>query len=121
MKTSDHLRSAVIGYLSIGVVIGLTQLGLNKVFAPPCNGIVKHTLWERDFSPDTHFLLRVGLNVAQWLPDLYFQLVKGDMATRDYLLGGFIANQPSFRGHTSIVVLITSWIRRVSKGARSSW
>jgi len=95
VKIIDSLRSAVIGYFSIGIVIGLMQLSLNKVFEPPCNGLVKHTLWERGaeqetyFSKEIDFLLRVGSNVAQWLPDLYFQLIKGDMAMRDYLLGGY--------------------------------
>lgn len=89
MKTGDNIGSAVTGYLAIGVVIGLTQLGLSKLFEPPCSGIVTHTLWERGDSKDTHFLWRAGSSVVQWLPDLYSQVLKGDMTARDYLLGGY--------------------------------
>ena len=101
MKTGDNIGFAVTGYLAIGVVIGLTQLGLNKLFEPPCGGIVKHTLWERGYSEDTHFLWRAGSSVVQWLPDLYSRVLKGDMTARDYLLGGyhcepFVAPKPIF-------------------------
>lgn len=89
MKTGDKINFAVTSYLTIGVVIGLTQLSLNQLFEPPCSGIVKHTLWKRGNSEDTHFLWQVGSNVVQWLPDLYSTLVKGDMTVRDYLLGGY--------------------------------
>ena len=89
MKTGDKINFAVTSYLTIGVVIGLTQLSLNQLFEPPCSGIVKHTLWKRGNSEDTHFLWLVGSNVVQWLPDLYSTLVKGDMTVRDYLLGGY--------------------------------
>jgi hypothetical protein len=89
MKTGDNIGFAVTGYLTIGVVIGLTQLGLSKLFEPPCSGIAKHTLWERDYSEATHFLWRAGSSVVQWLPDLYSQVFKGDMTVRDYLLGGY--------------------------------
>ncbi len=89
MKTGDKINFAVTSYLTIGVVIGLTQFSLNKLFEPPCSGIVKHTLWKRGDSEDTHFLWQVGSNVVQWLPDLYSTLVKGDMTVRDYLLGGY--------------------------------
>lgn len=89
MKTGDKINFAVTSYLTIGVVIGLTQFSLNQLFEPPCSGIVKHTLWKRGNSEDTHFLWQVGSNVVQWLPDLYSTLVKGDMTVRDYLLGGY--------------------------------
>ncbi len=89
MKTGDKINFAVTSYLTIGVVIGLTQFSLNQLFEPPCSGIVKHTLWKRGDSGDTHFLWQVGSNVVQWLPDLYSTLVKGDMTVRDYLLGGY--------------------------------
>ncbi len=89
MKESNNIGFAITGYLAIGVVIGLTQLGLNKLFEPPCSGVVKHTLWERGYSEDTHFLWRAGSSVAQWLPDLYSRVLKGDMTARDYLLGGY--------------------------------
>lgn len=101
MKTGDNIGFAVTGYLAIGVVIGLTQLGLNKLFEPPCSGIAKHTLWERGHSEDTHFLWRAGSSVVQWLPDLYSRVLKGDMTAWDYLLGGyrcepFVAPKPAF-------------------------
>jgi hypothetical protein len=89
MKTGDNIGFAVTGYLAIGVIIGLTQLGLNKWFEPPCSGIAKHTLWERGYSEDTHFLWRAGSSVVQWLPDLYSRVLKGDMTAWDYLLGGY--------------------------------
>lgn len=101
MKTGDNIGFAVTGYLAIGVVIGLVQLGLNKLFEPPCSGIVKHTLWERDHSEDAHLLWRAGSSVLQWLPDLYSRVLNGDMTARDYLLGGYhcelaVAPKPAF-------------------------
>lgn len=89
MKTGDNIGFAVAGYLAVGAIIGLTQLGLNKLFEPPCSGIVKHALWERGHPEDTHFLWRAGSSVVQWLPDLYSRVLKGDMTVRDYLLGGY--------------------------------
>lgn len=101
MKAGDNIGFAVTGYLAIGVVIGLVQLGLNKLFEPPCSGIAKHALWERGHSEDTHFLWRAGSSVVQWLPDLYSRVLKGDMTAWDYLLGGyrcepFVAPKPVF-------------------------
>jgi len=89
MKTGDNIGFAVAGYLAVGAIIGLTQLGLNKLFEPPCSGIVKHALWERGHPEDAHFLWRAGSSVVQWLPDLYSRVLKGDMTVRDYLLGGY--------------------------------
>ena len=82
MKTGDNIGFAVAGYLAVGAIIGLTQLGLNKLFEPPCSGIVKHALWERGHPEDTHFLWRAGSSVVQWLPDLYSRVLKGDMTVR---------------------------------------
>jgi hypothetical protein len=89
VKEGNNIGFAITGYLAIGVVIGLTQLGLNKLFEPPCSGVAKHVLWERGYSEDTHFLVRAGSSVLQWLPDLYSRVLKGDMTARDYLLGGY--------------------------------
>jgi len=89
MKEGNKIGIAVVGYLAIGAIIGLTQLGLNKLFEPPCDGIAKHVLWERSHPESAHFLWRVGSSVAQWLPDLYSRVLKGDMTARDYLLGGY--------------------------------
>jgi len=100
----------VIGYFVIGGLIALTQLGLTKVFEPPCNGTPIHTLWagfRQDGSVDLSdrlvatregkpadepllvYAVRVGLRLAQWLPDLYREVIVGDMTVRDYLLGGY--------------------------------
>jgi hypothetical protein len=91
----------VIGYFVIGGLLAFTQLGMTKLFEPPCHGIVLHTLWA-DFPRrlDAYEALQgksegplvFGLvrGLARWLPDLYQHVIAGDMTVRNYLLGGFV-------------------------------
>jgi hypothetical protein len=100
MEIGKKVGSVVIGYLVIGGLIALTQLGLTKLFEPPCSGTIVHTLWT-DFPKrldDSEVLagkredpLAFGLvrGLVQWLPDLYQEVIAGDMTVRDYLLGGY--------------------------------
>ena len=112
MGIGEKIRSIVIGYFVIGTLIGLTQLGLTKLFEPPCNdGRVEHILW-RDYGwriiditedlrrplpgeqakhaePPMQFYFRIGRGLARWLPDLYREVITGEMKVRDYLLGGY--------------------------------
>lgn len=100
MKIGNALVSIVIGYFVIGGLIALTQLGLTKLFEPPCNGTIVHTLWADfpqrvdDFDAlqgkkDESLIFGLVRGVAQWLPDLYQEVIVGDMTVRDYLLGGY--------------------------------
>lgn len=96
----NMLRSLVVGYFLIGAAIGITQLSLSKVFEPPCNGTIVHTLWTgfpkrlddsevlagKSEEPLTFGLAR---GLVRWLPGLYSELIVGDMSLRDYLLGGY--------------------------------
>jgi|RhiMethySRZTD1v2_1073278.scaffolds.fasta_scaffold352893_1 hypothetical protein len=107
MKIGNVFASIVIGYLVIGGLIGLTQLAMTKLFEPPCNGTIVHTLWA-DFPQrldDSEILagkreesLIFGLvrGLAQWLPNLSRKVITGDMTVRDYLLGGYkcVATSP---------------------------
>ena len=97
----------VVGYCLIGGLIHLTQLGLSSLFTPPCNGIIVQTLWadvprRRDDNarlqdrlegkPDSSLIVdifRLGRVLVRWLPDLYQEVLAGDMTVRNYLLGGF--------------------------------
>jgi len=95
MKPDKVIQSIVVTYFVIGISIGLTQVGLSKIFEPACNGTVKHSLWEYGPSGTSDglqggigALWQLGVGLASWLPDLYQQLITGDMALRDYLLGG---------------------------------
>jgi hypothetical protein len=69
-------------------LLALTQLGLSKVFEPPCNGIILHTLWtdfrRRDMldvhealdarhtgkrdEPFIFYVSRLARDLARWLP-----------------------------------------------------
>jgi hypothetical protein len=101
MRIGKKIGVLVIGYFVIGGVIALTQLGMTKVFEPPCNGIALHTLWA-DFprrleghevlqgKREKSLIFGLGRGLAQWLPDLYQHLIAGDMTVRNYLLGGFV-------------------------------
>ena len=82
MKSGVSLVGIIVGYLAIGIVIGLGQLGLSKLFEPPCNGQIEHRLWQ---AYDKHLIL----GAARWMPDLYDHLIAGDMTIKDYLLGGY--------------------------------
>jgi len=100
MHMGTFIRSSVVGYLAIGAILGLIQLGLTKTFEPPCGGRVEHTLWEhypkwkhdlgdKGEQHAPNFLIKLGLAVARWLPDLYHEVISGEMHVRDYLLGGY--------------------------------
>jgi hypothetical protein len=96
MGMSNRFGSVVFGYFLIGAAIGVTQLSFSTVFEPPCAGVVDHTLWKHyevtsnsDYPSGSGFLMRLGLGAARWLPDLYDELIVGDMTFRDYLLGGY--------------------------------
>ena len=45
MRIGKSIGVIVLGYFVIGGLIALTQLGITKLFEPPCHGIVLHTLW----------------------------------------------------------------------------
>jgi hypothetical protein len=110
MGIGKKIGMIVLGYLVIGGLIALTQLGLTKVFEPPCNGIPLHTLWAdfrgRDMldepealdarrtgkydEPFMFYAFRLVRGLARWLPDLYQHVIAGDMTVRNYLLGGFV-------------------------------
>jgi hypothetical protein len=104
MKTGNTLVAVVIGYFVIGGLIALTQLGLTKLFEPPCHGTVVHTLWE-DFpkqssdydalqgKKDDSLIFGLARGLVQWLPDFYQEVIAGDMTVRDYLLGGYTCVQ----------------------------
>ncbi|MEZ5581375.1 MAG: hypothetical protein R3F37_00015 [Candidatus Competibacteraceae bacterium] len=77
------LFSIVVGYLAIGLAIGLSQAGLAKLFEPPCKGQVEHILWQP-------YEKNIVLGAASWIPDLYTHLITGEMSLRDYLLGGYL-------------------------------
>lgn len=101
------LGTLLVSYLVIGGLIFIAQLGLPKLFEPHCSRRVEHTLTDRYFPPrsdfevldktrtgkkditDTSSILRVGSHVVQWLPDLYREVLAGEMPVRDYLLGGY--------------------------------
>lgn len=110
MKIGKRIGFIIIGYFAIGGLIALTQLGLSKLFEPPCNGIPLHTLWTdfrgRDMLDDLErlqataegkqgdeslvfYVFRFGRGLARWLPDLYREVIVGDMTVQNYLLGGF--------------------------------
>ena len=40
--------------------------------------------------PFIFYVFRRGRGLARWLPDLYQQVIAGDMTVRNYLLGGFV-------------------------------
>jgi hypothetical protein len=101
MQMGKTIGVIVLGYFVIGGLLTLTQLGLTKLFEPPCNGIVLHTLWAHfPRRLEDHEILQgkredprlFGLvrGLARWLPDLYQQVITGDMTVRNYLLGGFV-------------------------------
>jgi hypothetical protein len=100
MKIGKAIGFVVIGYFAIGALIGLTQLGLTKLYEPPCNGTAVHTLWA-DFPKrledyevlqgkvEESVIFGFTRGLVRWLPDLYTEVVAGDMTVRNYLLGGF--------------------------------
>jgi hypothetical protein len=101
MRIGKTIGVIVVGYFVIGGLLALTQLGMTKLFEPPCNGIVLHTLWAD--SPgrlDAYEALQgkregplvfgLARSLVRWLPDLYQHVIAGDMTVRNYLLGGFV-------------------------------
>ena len=115
----------MIGYLVIGALIAVTQLWLSKVFKPQCAGVAEHILWQHfDWpNPDTYEVLRgtrtgqhperptiihvlgIGLGLARWLPDLYQEVITGDMDMRSYLLGGHRCNSRDLRAQEWVLPL----------------
>ena len=106
MGIGQKIGVIVVGYCVIGGLLALTQLGLTKVFEPPCHGISWHTLWAdfrgRDMldvhealdarhtgKRDEPFIFYVS-RLVRWLPDLYQHVIAGDMTVQNYLLGGFV-------------------------------
>ena len=110
MGIGQKIGVIVVGYCVIGGLLAFTQLGMTKVFEPPCHGIALHTLWAdfrgRDMldvpevldarhtgKRDEPFLFhvsRLARGLARWLPDLYQHVIAGDMTVQSYLLGGFV-------------------------------
>jgi len=87
------IRGLVIGYFAIGALIAVTQLGLVNLFEPDCAGKVVHTLWV-DFPKgldhrEASLIFGLARGLARWLPDLYQEVIAGDMTVRNYLLGGY--------------------------------
>ena len=113
------IGALMIGYLVIGGLIFVIQLAMPKISEPTCFGRVKHVLTDRYFPPrddldalvktrtgkkditDSSWILRVGLQAVQWLPDLYREVITGAMPASDYLRGGYkchpIVDVPSRR------------------------
>jgi hypothetical protein len=109
MGVGQKIGAMVIGYCVLGGLLALTQLGLSKLFEPPCHGIPLHTLWAdfraRDMldvhdalearhtgkhdEPFIAYVFRLVRGLARWLPDLYQHVITGDMTVQNYLLGGF--------------------------------
>ena len=104
MNIGDAAKAFIVGYLAIGVVVLIAQWGLSKWFEPPCLGSVQYTIRERYFprfdttdqlsktmrgERDLPWYFGASLGVLRWLPDLYHEVIAGDMKVRDYLLGGY--------------------------------
>jgi hypothetical protein len=106
MTTGKKIAVIVVSYLAIGGVIGLTQLGMSKVMAPPpCNGLPVYTLLEnfrrsididellqnRKQRPESlpSYYFRFGRSLTLWLPDHLQEITDRDMSLRNYAMGGF--------------------------------
>lgn len=99
------------GYLLVGAIVLVSQFVFARFFDPVCLGTVQHALLDRYFPPrsqldelektrtgrrdisDTSFTLRLGLHVAQWLPDLYREVFAGTMSVRGYFFGGYVCHR----------------------------
>jgi hypothetical protein len=101
------IGSLAISYFIIGGVIFGSQLALSTFLDPVCIGAEQHRLLDRYFPPrnqihelektrtgkrdigDVSWILKSGLHVTQWLPDLYREVIAGTMSARSYLFGGY--------------------------------
>ena len=102
----------LVSYLAIGALVFTVQAALPRLVKPGCPGDgslarTEYTLTGRYFPPrnDTDVLrktrtgekditeipwiFRVGFHVVQWLPDLYREVIAGDMSLGGYFLGGY--------------------------------
>jgi hypothetical protein len=97
-------------YLAIGVIILVSQFISTRFFDPVCVGTEQHILLDRYFPPrsqldelkktltgkrdisDASLALRWTLHIAQWLPDLYREVLNGTMSMRAYFFGGYVCH-----------------------------
>jgi len=105
MTLAKKIGLIVVGYLTIGGLVGLTQLGMSNLLAPPsCNGIPVHTLlnnFRRNIAVDelpnnrtqrpeslVSYSLRFSRSLALWLPDHLKEISAGNMTLLNYSIGG---------------------------------
>jgi hypothetical protein len=79
MKFGKVIRGALLTYIAIGVAVVLAQLLAPAWFEPDCAGTPRYTLSDQ---------FRV-VQIVTWLPNFYRETIRGEMTTRDFLLGGF--------------------------------
>lgn len=92
-------RTIIIGYIVIGILIPVVQNKLSDIFEQKCNGIAEYTLLEYYRSCSQLEILEKKCNddgilypatgVVMWLPNLWKNLIAGDMTVKDYLVGGY--------------------------------
>jgi hypothetical protein len=107
------------GFIGIGVALLAVQVGAAKYLAPPsCGGYITHHLVDPYFPrvddaaalsgvsapPLTYSLV---VKVVRWLPDLYTEVLAGDMSVGDFLRGGPVCHPP-FKFPQSIVTPLVS-------------
>jgi hypothetical protein len=106
MRIGKKIGLIVASYLVVGGLIGLIQLGISRLIAPPaCNGIAVYTLLE-NFSRRigveellenrkekseslASYIFRFGRSLTLWLPDHLKEIAGGEMTLRNYSMGGF--------------------------------